>query len=96
MTESDRKILNEVADQFADREYEFFSALQYMPYIEERTDAAGFKLTIRAEARDEDGSLVIPIELWRGRDVWWIHLFVNRHGKVRIDRHVCTNPSGSP
>jgi len=92
MTESDRKILNEVADQLATREYEFLSALQYVPHIEEHKDTDGFKVTIRAEARDEDGSLVIPIELWRGRDVWWIHLLVSRDGTVRIDRDVCTNP----
>jgi len=92
MTEPDRKVLNEVADKLAALGYEFLSSLQFIPHVEERRDPNGFKLTIRGEARDEDGKLVIPLELWRGKEVWWIHLFVEPSGRVRIDREVCTNP----
>ena len=92
MTELASKLLNQVADRLAPGGYESLSSLQYIPFIEEHTDSDGLKLTVRAEAREEDGQLVIPVELWRGNEVCWIHLFVERDGTVRIDREIHTNP----
>jgi hypothetical protein len=91
MTDS-RRVLDQVAERLAARGYESLSNLQYIPHLEEVKDEDGSTLTIRAEARLEGNSLIIPIELWRGRDVCWIHLFVEPEGNVRIDRELCTNP----
>jgi hypothetical protein len=92
---AEKALLLDAAKRLAARGYAELSYLQDIPHIEERKAADGALLTIRAEARDGgdgDFKLIVPIELWRGKDVHWIHLFVDRDEEVRVDEELCTNP----
>lgn len=96
LTEPQKSLLLEVASRLAARDYASLSYLQDVPFIEEREGPDGALLTVRAEAREEEASdrmLVIPVELWRGKDVHWIHVFVHPDGRRRIDSEVCSNAS---
>jgi hypothetical protein len=97
--EQEKELLIEVANRLAARGYESLSHLRDIPFIEERKAADGSLLTVRAEAREEENGermLTIPVELWRGKQVCWIHLFVHPDGRTRVDSQICFNPPPSP
>jgi len=97
ITEPERSLLFDLASRLARWSYSDLRMLAESPYIEERKTTAGTWVSIRAEVQEEidEGDykkLTIPIELRRGKNVHWIHLYADSTGRAVIDRTICTNP----
>lgn len=91
------KCLDETLRELSTWSYEQLAHLHEDRLSREVDLADGSVATVHAEvldsiSRGDRPCLLIPVEVWVGREVIWSHLFARDNGQHEVDHEVHSNP----